>query len=456
MTSQPKKTQRVDSVVRGLATHVVTGILYGTNAFFVFDSEKSDSSNVEEIQGQMEAVVKLIPSFNINGEVKLKLGNKQQKLVDTFSCTFYGDLLLKSNPSTFEEAVVAYTTLPQLLGEKNENAVPLQVWLMPLKNFDYQAAEVKNGISVGTVRKAEEALEDVTEIKARCNDSLQVTTVNSFPQIHKMLSRFHKLCGYYAAAIQLVIAKELPLIRAGEKDEDEIKKQLEDKEKSPFSHEKLSEWMEQKEREINVIRSCLEIMEGIKIVSNQSELDKEVLAPDAEVFCFVFTSVETDDPALKDMADYVDPFKMQNTEEVPQQNSEAESPQVPWYNNNEVITKMRGKAKAFMDLFKTFKDLIKRLMDSGVPHEIIQEIMARNYYLTAAIANPQYKGASIYHYQNGILDSDDYSPLPRSEGGFPFSLPRSRQHQFLHLLCSSPQSSIVPQSDQLKKTANEK
>lgn len=105
MTPQNKKTQKVDSVVKGSATHMVTGILYGVNAFFVFDSQKVESSSVEEIQGQMEAVIKKIPSFNIEGKVDIKLSDEQQKLAETFSCTFYGDLLLKSNPSSFAEAV---------------------------------------------------------------------------------------------------------------------------------------------------------------------------------------------------------------------------------------------------------------------------------------------------------------------------------------------------------------
>lgn len=55
------------------ATHVVIGILYGANAFFVFDSDKVDSSNVQEIQGSMEAAIRKIPSVETSGRGAVQL-----------------------------------------------------------------------------------------------------------------------------------------------------------------------------------------------------------------------------------------------------------------------------------------------------------------------------------------------------------------------------------------------
>lgn len=378
-------SQKVDSVVDGLATHVVTGILYGANSFFVFDSQTDGSSSVEEIQGQMKVVVDVIPSIHGEVSVDSRLTKNQQNLAESLSCTFYGDLLLQSNPSTFTEAVDAYKSLPALLGENHENVVPQLVWLMPLKYFYSQAAEVKNGISVGVLRRSEETLEDVKQIKMRCNDCLQDTTVNTFSQIHDKLSTFYKLCNYYEAAIQLVIAQNLPLIRAGEADEKSIIEKLKDREKSPFSHEKLSKWMENKEREVNVIRSCLEIMKGIKIIPNQSELDREVLKPGNNgVLCFVFTSLETSDPHLQEMAKYVDPFVVQDAGVALDESFKAAGSQDEWYYRDEVITYMRKKAERL----------------ESQRHEPSNFIVA--------IANKSYPGACIYQYMNGILLTDNF------------------------------------------------
>ena len=42
----------------GIATHVVTAILYGAQAFFVFDREVSDEENHQDIQGNMKVMIK--------------------------------------------------------------------------------------------------------------------------------------------------------------------------------------------------------------------------------------------------------------------------------------------------------------------------------------------------------------------------------------------------------------
>ncbi|XP_028424317.1 neoverrucotoxin subunit alpha-like [Perca flavescens] len=372
--------QQMDVIKKSSATHVVTGITYGTNAFFVFDSEKLEASSVKDIQGSMQAVIKKIPSFNIDGEAKLNLTDEEKALTQKFSCKFYGDLILESNPATFEDAVKTNLQLPKLLGEKGEKAVPVKVWLMPLKNFDSKAAEVKKEISHGLIRKAQDNLEDLKEIGMRCYDSLEDKVAENFPQIQEQLSTFQKLCGYYASNLQQALAEKLPSIREGKEDESSLKQLFEDRDKSPFSQEKLTKWLDRKEREINIIRSCVDTMEGIKIIQNQSELDRQVLAPGVEdVLCFVFTSVERGDTDLDVMADYLGVQKKGSTNED------------PWYYSAEVFTNMREKAKAFHNFANAQKN------------------NSQFRFVIAAIANKKHTGATIYHYKNGNLVSEDLS-----------------------------------------------
>ncbi|XP_067432585.1 stonustoxin subunit beta-like [Thunnus thynnus] len=377
-----KNTQQTDVIAKSSATHVVTGILYGANAFFVFDSEKLDASSIQDIQAGMKAVITKIPSLDIGGKVDIKLSDKEKDLTNKFSCKFYGDFILESNPATFEDAVKTYVELPKLLGEKGEHAAPLKVWLMPLKKLDSKDAELMSGISVGLVRKAEDALEGIREIEMRCNDSLEDKVSEDFPEIHETLSRFQKLCNDYTSVLRQAMKKTFPSIREGKEDESSLRKLFEERDMSPFSQDKLSKWMDHKEREITVMRSCVDMMEGTntKIVKNPSELDREVF--DSEVknaLCFVFTSVESTDPCFDAMADYLDSLELKCT------NAEH------WYFAEEVLTKMREKAKAFHDLAKPLKD------SSSVR------------FLVTATANEKYKGATIYHYKEGKLVTDDFS-----------------------------------------------
>ncbi|XP_027132177.1 stonustoxin subunit beta-like isoform X2 [Larimichthys crocea] len=371
--------KQADLIQKSSATHVVTGIIYGAHAIFVFDSEKLEASNVQDIEVHMKAVTNKIPSFNNEGKLDVKLNDEEKALTEKFSCKFYGDFILESNPATFVDAVKTYVELPKLLGENGENSVPMMVCLMPLKNLDPKAAKRLSGISVGLVRKAEDALEDLKEIEMRCNDTLDDAVVEHFPQIHKDLSSFHKSCNYYTSHLQQTMGNKFPRIRKGKENESSIKKVFEDRHGSPFSHEKLSEWMDHKEREINIIRSCVGMMEGVKIVHSQSELDREVLAAGVEhAVCFVFTSLESADPCLDAMAKYVDTLKLRSTSEE------------PWYYSDEVLTKIREKAEVVHNLAKALKN------------------NPRVCFLIASIANENYTGATIYKYKDGMLVSKDF------------------------------------------------
>ena len=373
-------TEKKDFIKNTTATHVVTGILYGANAFFVFDSEKLEASSVQDIQGHMEAVIKKIPTFNIEGKVDIKLTDEEKELTNKFSCKFYGDFILQSNPATFEDAVKTFVELPKLLGEEGEKSVPLKVWMMPLKVFDTTAAELMREISVGLVWKLQNALEDLREIQMRCNDSLEDTVVQNLPQIKKEFSKFQNCCDRYVSNLQTNMAKKLPSIRDGEEDESSVKKLCEDRNKSPFSHEKLDKWLNHKEREINVIRSCVEMMKGTKIVHNESELDREVLAAGVDdALCFVFTSLQSADPVLHEMHKYLQTF------------APVCSHEDPWYYSDDILDKMREKAESVHNLAKALKN------------------SRRFRFLVAAIDNKKYTGATIYHYKDAKLVTEDFS-----------------------------------------------
>ncbi|XP_059197624.1 stonustoxin subunit beta-like [Centropristis striata] len=368
-----KQPQQLDMIHKGFATHVVTGILYGANAFFVFDSQKLDTSSVQDINGSMEAVIKKIPSFSISGKVDIKLTDEEKALTQKFSCKFHGDFLLESNPASFEDAVKTYAQLPQLIGKNGENGVPLKVWLMPLTYLYSEAAELTREISIELVSMVHDTLEDIRHLEIRCSDSLD--EVKNFPPIQEQLSTFQKLCAYYAITLKQALAKNLPSTREGKEEENSTRDLFIAKDESPFSHEKLSRWLDHKEREINVIRSCVAIMEGAKIVLSQSELDREVLDPGRnEVLCFVFTSLKNTDPFLDEMAHYLDPSKNADTTTEDQ-----------WYYSTEVVTKMRKKARFIQEFIKT-------------QHQY--------HCFIAAIANEAYTGATINYY----IDSELVNP----------------------------------------------
>lgn len=386
MTPQARKTRQIDDVMKSSATHVVTGILYGANAFFVFDSEKLEADSVRKIQGGMEAVIRMIPLVDIQAKAEVKLTDAEKALTEKFYCEYHGDLILDNNPATFKDAVKTYQELPKLLGARKENAVPLKVWLMPLRNFDSEAAEVVKQVSDRVVNEMQEALEDLNQLEIRCNESLEDNFIKCFPQIQKKLRNFKINCNDYRSSLQKAIAKKLPSIRVGEEDESSVKKLLEDRDKSPFTNENLNNWLLDKEREIHIIQSCLDVTEGTDIITSESDFHRVALSSGVEdVLCFVFTSLQSADSYLDKMADYLQVHGSQQTVDVVPPSEDR------WYTSVDMTTRMREKAKTFHNLYKELKS------------------SRRVRFLITAISDEKNKGASIYHYNKGILITSDFS-----------------------------------------------
>lgn len=377
---EAKTTQIQDVIKKSNATHVVTGIQYGAHAFFVFDSEKLESSSVQETKVHMQAAVKMIIVYSSEAKVDVKLSEEEKAVTDKFSCKFYGDFILDSNPSTFEDAVKTYSQLPKLLGGNGEKTVPVKVWLTPLKKLDPTAEEMKGEICVGLLRKAENALEIIKEMEMRCNDSLDEDVVQSFPQIHIKLKRFQNLCEDSGKQLRQAMMETFPSILEG-KEDSSLEKLLDDQEKSPFSLENLDKWLDNTEREINVIRSCVEAMKGIEITKDESEFDRAVLAQDVDdVLSFVFTSVETDDPYLDQMYKHL---RCHDSFTPPTKDH--------WFFSAEVVANLRQKAEEFCSIAKGLKS------------------SSRFSFIVASETNKKYKGATIYHYRKGRRVTEEFS-----------------------------------------------
>ncbi|XP_029930634.1 uncharacterized protein LOC115375359 [Myripristis murdjan] len=369
----------------GIATHVVTGILYGAQAFFVFDREVSEKEDHQEIEGNLKVMIKKIPRIAIEAEGSLQMSETDISNVQNFSCKFHGDFNLQRNPVSFQDAIQVYQSLPKLLGANGEKAVPVKVWLMPLKCLDSAAAQLVRQISIRLVMEAQSVLEDFSELEMRCNDAMKHSTTQQFPQIGKKLKTFKELLSEYKLEFQRTLAKKLPSIRGGREEEAVLAKVLKKRHSSPFNSKNLSEWMSCKEREISILKSITNMMKNTKIVTSRHALDEEILSAEHAV-CFAFTSLGDDEPYLSDLLKY-----LKETPESPQENVEKDQ-----WNISQVKGAMWQKAK----LFNAFSEIN---MDNNIR------------FLIAGIANEKQKGASIHLYKEGSLVSENFEPPSKPE-----------------------------------------
>ncbi|XP_064106888.1 neoverrucotoxin subunit beta-like [Macrobrachium nipponense] len=217
------------------ATHVVTGITYGGNAFFVLEKELYANSFNKNVRGNLHGMVKSIPNLKINGEGKLDLSEDEKKEIRKFSCRYFGDFLPRETPSTFEEDVRLYKEMPNVIGQKGENAVPVIAHLYPLAKLDSKARKLVRDHCCSCLTETENYLEDLYKLDVKSNDLLRSQAVNHFRGTEAEIQKFKSLLATHKFTFQRKLAQILPNIRGGNKEESEVPMILKKKQKK-FLH----------------------------------------------------------------------------------------------------------------------------------------------------------------------------------------------------------------------------
>ncbi|XP_043823991.1 uncharacterized protein LOC122729283 isoform X2 [Dromiciops gliroides] len=365
---------------KGTATHVVTAVLYGAQAFFVFDQKVSSHENVRDIKGRLKATVEKIPKMagKVGGEMKMADSTKTSS--KEFRCKFYGDFVLETNPVTYEEAVKVYASLPKLL---RGQGVPLQVWLYPLEELSPKAAKLVRGISISLVCDAQDILEKLSECDKRCNDMLEAPGLSVFSVTKEKIRLFQELNKQHRHILQNNIAKVLPRIRAGRAEEDELTRVLTRESQSPFSSRRLSEFLDQKLQEMKVVNSYLTILKQVRVTADQSELNSVVLgSPQRFVLVFALTSLQ-EEPYLADWKQWLqNPASFNHNWEQRTYSSWVED------------TETRRKAIRLAESFSMF---------AKVNHS-----SEKTQFIVASIPDQENKGVSIYLYEKGLQVSTNF------------------------------------------------
>ncbi|KAI4877366.1 hypothetical protein NFI96_027085 [Prochilodus magdalenae] len=381
----------------GSATHVVTGLLYGAQAFFVFDREVSSNENHQEVQGNLQACIKKIPLISVEGEASLKMTENEKQQTNKFSCTFHGDFALKSNPVSYLDAIKVYSELPQLLGENGEHAVPITVWLYPLNKLDSAAAKLVREISVSLVRRVRRIIDDLDDAVMQCQDLMNGDMASQFPEIKAKLRKFKDFCSEYKVVFQKQVCKLLPSIRGGGTEEQELATLLNNVDRSPFHHGLMSVYLNDQEKEMTVLRSYLGIMKETPVFSSSNDLIKEVFnSANDYVLVFAFSSIAQEDLYLSDIEKFLKDLSTNTDKEIFYKPTSPKTEQ--WF---------CGSVAAI-----TWQKIQRFLEFKGANRE-----RDNTAFCIASIPNKNITGSSIHVYEKGQQLSSEFElpskpPLP--------------------------------------------
>ncbi|XP_055043001.2 cytolytic toxin-alpha-like [Misgurnus anguillicaudatus] len=372
------------------ATHVVTAVLYGAQAFMVFDRTFSDDDNKQKIEGELNVMVKKIPSFSIEGQGKVKMTDEEKNIAESISCTFHGDFHLEQNPTTYMEALQVYKQLPTLLKKNNESGVPIKVWLYPLSLLDEQAARLVREISTSLVASTEDIMEELGEAERRCNDLIRKAQINIFSDIKERLCTFQSSFSIYKLVLQKALGRVLPEIQGAKMEEQLLEEIMKTHNESPFNASSLNQWLDNTKCALDLLSSCTKCLKGIK-TEDADGLKTILLNPDIDVVvCLNFTSLKDDDPYLTNLNDFLKSKQFEHDGNITLQSVASIT---KWFDDPNAITKMRENLSQFKSFSEANKD-DKRMC-----------------FIISAIFDSSNPGSSIYLYEKGKLTDKQFQPL---------------------------------------------
>ncbi|XP_047659605.1 neoverrucotoxin subunit beta-like [Tachysurus fulvidraco] len=376
------------------ATHVVTAVLYGAQVFMVFDYTSAENENKKEIEGNLHAVVKKIPTISIEGQASLNMTEDEKKMAENISITFYGDIELQENPTSYNEALDVYKNLPAMLKQQGKG-VPLTVWLYPLYLLDDRAAKLVREINLSLLCETESLLEEFSEKERICNDLINRQIMDDFPDLKYKLLKFQTLHRNYISLLKKALCRVLPAIRGGTQEDKTLGDILSIHYTSPFNVSNMNKWLDDIATELNILSSYTVGLKDITVVKSSGSLNSICFHPDVDVVvCLSFTSLKRDDSYLAALQDFnkSEEFKMlgKTSERV----SILQAAQ-PWFTSPDISTIMRQNLSLFTSFLKANKNE-KRIK-----------------FIIASISDPSNPGSSIQLYQKGSLTDPNFQPVSK-------------------------------------------
>ncbi|RXN07174.1 stonustoxin subunit beta-like protein [Labeo rohita] len=283
-----------------IGTHIVTGILYGADACFVFDRQVSSDEDKTTVKGEVNvALEKLLGVISVDANADLHMNDNEKAAVKNFTCTFYGDFYgdfqLLSNPTTFEDAMKVFADLPKLLKENQELAVPMRVWLYPLDKLHSRASKYHKDISMNLIQETESVVESLNTAEMKCSDLLKDSPAVTFAAFHDQILQMKQNCYKYKLRLMNKLGSLLPNIHGDVMEETTLNDLLQEHEESPFNESDLTEWLNERERESEIIKT---VLRQLKDYGAQVEVNIDAILMDLEVgnlVSYTFTSLNWSD-----------------------------------------------------------------------------------------------------------------------------------------------------------------
>ena len=229
------------------ATHVITEVKYGFNAFLLFETKKTKNSTKQDIGGSLSIVIKKIPGFDISGSGELKLTESQKNVANNLTFKFHGDTVIDPPPQTFEEAIKVYKSLPQH-AKDNERVVSFSI--APLTEYCTEADSIVNSIADNNIKSVSEMMEDFEKVRKYLRKLKNSNLALDFQRYRAVLldaeQRYEEQRSYYTSMLQQL----LPKVRSDSKKQVCLTQLLTKYKTSRYERETFTGFLDTRQKEI--------------------------------------------------------------------------------------------------------------------------------------------------------------------------------------------------------------
>uniref|UniRef100_A0A8C7L6B2 B30.2/SPRY domain-containing protein n=1 Tax=Oncorhynchus kisutch TaxID=8019 RepID=A0A8C7L6B2_ONCKI len=355
-----EKVRCPEVIQQQTSTHMVMAVTYGTQAFIVCKTNRTWT--MSKVINKLKKMIQLLTAED---------GAAQLATSSGLTCTYYGDLETNRGDREITDLSESF---PKLLGLSGEKAVPLRVWLCPLKNL-YPAATCVREISEDLQSRVEREMEHYRYTGTRCEEMVKHEWVSKVQDLKDKLIRFIDLIQQYLAQLQKLMGRMLVSVRSEVQEEKAVEEEMKGHDLSPFRMEATGQWLDDKQAELKFLES-LDSKIRSKMVSTD-QLQKVISNSKTDtVVCFTLTSLGETDLYLS--SSILTPYRHTHRPGLATATS----------------TLNPGSTRAFLDFVKVTKKL---------------------KFVATSIPNDSTPGASIRLYQGGRLVDSDYEAVSKPE-----------------------------------------
>ena len=229
------------------ATHVIVEVKYGFNAFLVFEMKETESYSKQEIEGNLEIVIKKIPGVEIEGSGSIELTSDQTDIANSLRFKFHGDTVIDPPPQSFDEAIEVYQSLPSASLD-SERVISFSI--APLSEYCTETSAILNSISNANIEAVANMMVDFEQVHKVLRRLKNTDLALDFSRYRLVLldleNRFESEKSYFVTQIQTL----LPKVRSGEEEDTVITTLLEEYEASFYEKESFLALLATRQKEI--------------------------------------------------------------------------------------------------------------------------------------------------------------------------------------------------------------